>query len=158
MKNKGFTLIELLIVVGILAVLIGAIAAAINPMKQFAKANNARRNADIMNIMNAVSQNIVDGKGNWTCSGKPLPTSTTYIANTTTADYATYYDLCSCIVPGYVGAMPVDPSSGTWGDNCASAYHAYYRIKQDPTTHRITIDAPSAQAEDGSVPTISITR
>ena len=69
MKNKGFTLIELLIVVGILAVLIGAIAAAINPLKQFAKANNARRWADIMNIMNAISQNIIDNQGTFDSSG-----------------------------------------------------------------------------------------
>jgi len=165
MKKEGFTLIELLIVVGILAVLIGAIAAAINPMKQFAKANNARRWADTMNTMNAISQNIIDNEGIFATSsancGGGIPTTETYIANASSTDYSTYYDLCGCIVPDYIGSLPVDPVKGSPSggvSNCTSTYHAYYTIKQDSTTNRVTITAPNAQSENGTAPTISITR
>ena len=154
MKNKGFTLIELLIVVGILAVLIGAIAAAVNPPKQFAKANNSRRWADVMNIMNAVSQNIIEGKGVFNCAEAIPTTSATYISSSD-------YNLCACIVPNYIGTLPVDPLQGSPANgatNCASAYNTYYQIQQDHASGRITITAPLAQSEGGTTPTISLTR
>lgn len=166
MKNKGFTLIELLIVVGILSVLIGAIAAAINPPKQFAKANNARRWADVMNIMNAVSQNIVEGKGvfnasSTNCGGGIPTTSPTYIANAAAAEYTTFYNLCGCIVPSYIGSLAVDPLKGSPANgaiDCTVTYHTYYIIQQDAVSGRITISAPLAQSEGGTTPTISLTR
>lgn len=166
MKYKGFTLIELLIVVGILAVLIGAIAAAVNPPKQFAKANNSRRWADVMNIMNAVSQNIIEGKGVFTTTTdclQAIPTTETYIANAAApgGEYTTYYDICGCIVPGYIGSLPVDPLKGSPANgvaSCATTYHTYYTIQRDSTSGRITIKAPLAQSEGGTTPTISLTR
>jgi len=165
MKKKGFTLIELLIVVGILGVLVGAIAVAINPLQQFAKANNARRWADTMNIMNAISQNIIDHQGTFDTSGTDcggvIPTTDTYIANAASVDYTTYYDLCGCIVPNYIGSLTVDPVKGSpaGGVNvCTTTYHAYYKIKKDATSGRITISSPQAQSEGGSTPIISITR
>lgn len=159
MKNKGFTLIELLIVVGILAVLIGAIAAAVNPPKQFAKANNSRRWADIMNIMNAVSQNIIEGKGVFTTSS-----SCTQLIPTTTATNIQKtggYDLCACIVPNFIGSLAVDPLQGTPANgvtDCAAAYSTYYQIQRNEITGRITITAPLAQSEGGTTPVISLTR
>lgn len=158
MKKKGFTLIELLIVIGILAVLVGAVAAAINPMKQFAKANNARRWADTMNIMNAVSQKVIDDKGEWattTACPDSLPTATTTIKKTGG------YDLCGCIIPGYIGSLPVDPTTGTptgGVPNCAATYDSGYTIIYSATTRRTTISAPAAQSENGTAPVISVTR
>jgi type IV pilus assembly protein PilA len=164
MKNKGFTLIELLIVVGILAVLITAVAVALNPAKQFAKANNARRWADITNIMNAISQNIVDHQGVFDTSGAgcggDIPTTTTSIASKSYD--STGYDLCGCIVPGYIGSLPTDPAYGSPAGgviNCTDSYHTEYTIKKDATSGRITITAPRAQDEGtGTPPTISIVR
>jgi len=159
MKNKGFTLIELLIVVGILSVLIAAVAVALNPAKQFAKANNARRWADITNIMNAVSQNIVDNQGVFStaganCGGEIATTTARYIASTD-------YNLCGCIVPGYAGSLASDPVKGSPNSgvvDCTAAYNTHYTIVQNATTGRITIAAPEAQSEGGTIPTISITR
>lgn len=160
MKKKGFTLIELLIVIGILAVLVGAIAAAINPMKQFAQANNARRWADTMNIMNAVSQNIIDNQGDWCPTGTPLPTTTSPcmgdMGQTTTTDCPSYYDIVGCLVPDYIGSLSYDPVNGSW--TSTSSYNTYYTITQDATTRRVTITAPASQSENGAAPTISITR
>ncbi len=159
MNKKGFTLIELLIVVGILAVLIGAIAAAINPGKQFAVANNTRRWADNMNIMNAISQNIIDNQGIFATSsaecGGDIPTTTMAIKKTGG------YDLCGCIVPYYIGNLAVDPTDGSPAggvSDCTADYDTAYNIVYNTTTGRITISAPKAQSENGSPPTISITR
>ena len=160
MKNKGFTLIELLIVVGILAVIIAAVAVYVNPAKQFARANNVKRWVDITNIMNAISQNIVDHQGVFdtsgtNCGGDIATTTVKYIASTD-------YDLCGCIVPGYVGSLAVDPVSGLPSSgviDCTAAYNTHYTIVKNATTGRITIAAPDAQVEEGTTPpTISIIR
>lgn len=159
MQNKGFTLIELLIVVGVLAILVGAVIVAINPLEQFSTTNNARRWADVTNMMNAISQNVVDNKGVFSTTspncGGDLPTSTTAINSTTG------YDLCGCVVPSYIGSLPVDPAAGTPAGgvlDCTAAYDTGYNIVYSTTTRRVTISAPNAQMEDGSIPTISLTR
>jgi len=69
--------------------------------------------------------------------------------------------LCGCIVPDYIGSLAVDPTAGSPSggvSDCSASYDAGYEISQDSTTGRITISAPDAQSENGSAPTISITR
>ncbi|SRR3989339_601981 len=58
--HRGFTLIELLLVMGILAVLMFVVLTAINPNRQLGQARNARRQADIQSIIEAVSQYSID--------------------------------------------------------------------------------------------------
>jgi prepilin-type N-terminal cleavage/methylation domain-containing protein len=63
-KNKaGFTLIEILVVIGILAVLIPVVFVALNPIKRFQDAQDARRISDVNAILTAVHEYIVDNKG-----------------------------------------------------------------------------------------------
>jgi len=157
--QKGFTLIELLIVVGIMAVLIGATLVAINPFRQFGQANNAARWAGITTIMNAVYQNVIDYGGTWTCAVGSLPTTATPMSADDGDPLTTEYDICPCLVtstPSYLGDMPVDPQTGTRADPSGSCtgYVTGYTISQDATTGRITIAAPDAQLDE----TISITR
>jgi prepilin-type N-terminal cleavage/methylation domain-containing protein len=153
-KAAGFTLIELLIVIGILVILMGTVIVAINPMKQFAKANNSQRWANITAILNAVSQNIIDNRGTWTCGAGALPATSTNMADTTSDPAG--YDICSCLVPLYIAEMPVDPTAGSYTD--CSTYNAGYSIYQNPLTHRVTVKAPSAQSENGDSSEISVTR
>lgn len=152
--KKGFTLIELLIVIGIIIVLAGVVIVAINPIRQFAMANNSRRSADVITILNAVSQNIVDNKGIWVCAAGSLPASATNMADPVSDPAG--YDICSCLVPTYVAELSVDPTTSTYTD-CAS-YNSGYSIFQDATTSRVTISAPNAQSVDGSTPVISVIR
>ena len=149
-RNEGFTLIELLIVIGILAILMGTVIVAVNPIRQFAMANNSQRWTNITTILNAVSQNIVDNRGIWTCVDYPtLPASATLITNTGA-------DICNCLVPKYIAELPVDPTAGSYTD--CTVYDAGYNIFQNPTTGRIIIEAPFAQSENGEALDISVSR
>lgn len=153
--KKGFTLIELLIVIGIVTILMGIVIAAINPMRQFAKANNSRRWANVTTILNAVSQNIIDNRGAWTCGVGSVPTTSAKNMADSTSDPAGY-DICSCLVPKYLANMPVDPTIGGY-TNC-TIYNTGYSISQNATTGRVTISAPRAQSENGAAPVISVTQ
>lgn len=152
--QRGFTLIELLIVIGIVVVLMGISIVAINPMRQFAMANNSRRWANITSILNAVSQNVVDNRGTWTCGAGSLPINTTNMADPVSDPAG--YDICSCLVPKYMPEIPVDPRVGAY-TNCTT-YDTGYSISQSTTTGRVTVSAPDAQSENGAAPVISITQ
>lgn len=52
--RQGFTLIELLVVIGILGILVITMLAAINPIAQLQKANDARRKTDLESIQRAL--------------------------------------------------------------------------------------------------------
>lgn len=148
--KRGFTLIELLLVIGILVILISATIIAINPVRQFAQANNASRFSNVTTLMNAVYQNIVDNAGQFDFAGCPataMPTTATIIGSG-----SGQADLCGCLVPTYLSTIPADPQNGNYA-SCTS-YDAGYTILQDSTTGRITITAPSAQLGE----TISLTR
>ncbi len=153
-KGAGFTLIELLIVIGIIVILMGMVTVAINPMRQFAIANNSQRWANIVTILNAVSQNIIDNHGTWSCGAGTLPASSTNMADATSDPGG--YDICSCLAPLYVAQMPTDPTTGSYVD--CSTYNTAYSIYQDSLTHRVTVEASSAQSENGGPPEISVTR
>ena len=70
--NKGFTLIELLVVIAVIGVLAAVIISSLNSTR--AKARNARRTADIEQLINAFNialssnPNLPDpGNNNWNC-------------------------------------------------------------------------------------------
>ncbi|MCH8741568.1 prepilin-type N-terminal cleavage/methylation domain-containing protein [Patescibacteria group bacterium] len=160
--RRGFTLIELLIVIGIIAILMAIAIVAINPGRQFAKANNASRFVAVNTILNAVSQNIVDGRGtfdNAACEA-PIPDAAAinmaFDSAPENPNTDAIYDICDCLVALYIGAMPVDPTTGSY-TSCAD-YDTGYTIVKDSTTGRVTVSAPGAESENGAAPTISVTR
>lgn len=114
--KKGFTLIEILVVIGIIAVLAAIVIIAINPARQFAQARDSQRESNVNAILNAIGQRIADNKGtfaglnaqnNVTCPS--IPSSTTTIATSGGVDL-------SCLIPTYMQALPLDPSSGSGGN------------------------------------------
>ena len=144
-KTSGFTLIELLVVIGILAVLLAIVLIAINPARQFAQANNTQRASDVNAILNAITQFGADNNGT-------LPTGITTTAQNI-ADTAA--DLCAQLVPTYIAALPVDPTSGIDPvTNCGAAYDTEYTVIQSASNNRVTVAAPNAQLSA----VISVTR
>jgi len=122
--KKGFTLIELLVVMGIIAILVGIVLVAVNPGRQFAEARDTQRRADLYSITNAIYQyssehngKLPDTDGNDSTSN--FPTTATCIGNT-----APCFNLAAAgaaatpekIVPTYIAAIPMDPSTGTQAD------------------------------------------
>ncbi|MDQ3014551.1 MAG: type II secretion system GspH family protein [bacterium] len=145
-NNRGFTLIEILIVISLIAILATVVLVAINPGRQFAQARNSQRLSNINSILNAINQNMADNKGIFKCASvATLPAAATNIESAGA-------DLRSCIVPTYLGELPIDPSTGLF--TSASDYSTKYSISQDATTKRITIEALDAELSEK----ISVTR
>ena len=147
-NQQGFTLIELLVVIGILAVLMGIVLVAINPARQFAQSNNARRANDARQILNALGNYMADNKGATPSAG---------ITSTPTNIKSGGVDICSTLVPTYISALPEDPSinGGAAITNCGSTYDSGYQISED-SAGRITINVAPANQQLGQ--SISVTR
>lgn len=149
-KKAGFTLIEILVVLGILAILATLVLVAVNPGKQFRMARDTKRAANVATILNAVSQNIADHGGIFTCAGTATFIPPTFSLISSEEDD---FSLAPCVVPDYISALPVDPSmEGSYYTN-EGDYQTNYKIKQD-IQGRITIQAT------GEIPgdEISVTR
>jgi len=155
-KNKlnkkaklGFTLIELLIVIAIIGIIAGVVFVALDPGKRFSEARNSTRWSDVGEIMNAVKVNQVDNKGPYLASIAALTDWTYYEIGTCAAGAAacTAHAAADCVnltglvTAGYLGKVPMDPSSG-------SAANTDYYLKKD-ATGIITVGA--CAAESGAV-------
>jgi hypothetical protein len=87
---------------------------------------------------------------NCPATGDDIPTTATIIGSGTGQ-----YNICSALVPTYVGVLPSDPQTGSF-TNCTT-YNTAYNISCDSTTKRITICAPDTQVPPESA-VICITR
>lgn len=142
--KKGFTLIELLVVIGILAILLAITLIAINPQRQFQQANDTKRKSDVNAILNAVGQYAADHNGSLPAAvtGSKLEISTTGA------------DICNAIVPTYIAALPVDPTTGTGAPitpcpTSPATYSTGYSIIS--TNNRVTVSAVGQITTDISV-------
>lgn len=141
-KQKGFTLIELLIVIAIIIILAAIVFVALNPLQRFQQARNAQRWADITAMLNAIKIDQVDNQGTYLAVVEGLVDGTTYEIGTCAAGDATCSgsgavdcvnldplpsgDQNGLVDEGYLGSIPVDPSSGT-------AANAGYSLVKDAT-------------------------
>jgi type II secretory pathway pseudopilin PulG len=135
---RGFTLIEIILVIGILMGLATMVLLAINPARQFSIANNTKRKSDVVAILNAVQQHLVDNKGRLPVG---ISTTTQSIRKTNGAD------ICSALVTRYLSALPVDPqtNNGTPVTDCSSEYDTNYLIIQNSQDNHVTVSAPAAE-------------
>lgn len=140
--KKGFTLIELLLVIAIIAILAAIVIVAINPGKQLASSNNAKRRSDVNTILNAVYQYSIDNNGTLPTT---ITTTATEVCKTATCTGLTDLGVLTTNEK-YLVAIPADPTG-------ASTNGAGYEIVKS-ANGRVTVTAPDA--ENGE--TISVTR
>jgi len=140
---KAFTLIEILIAIAILAILITFVILVIDPVQRFASARNTQRISDLNTMMIAISQNIADNKGNFSCASGETPTNTTRMAVATST--TSTFDIAPCLIPIYLEKLPYDPSATSTYFASTTAYDTGYYISQNTSTNRITLDAPFAE-------------
>src|ERR1035438_3084723 len=144
-NEGGFTLIELLVVIGILAILLAVTLIAINPNKHFQDARNAQRQSNVAAILDAIYE--YESANN----GKEPPSVAAVTLAVPLGGGIGQINVCTDLIPTYLAALPVDPSTST-GTPCVSTYDSGYTIAQ--SNGRFTITAPGG--EDGA--TISVTR
>ena len=108
-KYEGFSLIEILVVVALIIILATITIVAINPAKNFRDTRNAQRSADIMQILNAVTQ-YTSEEGN-------VLTDLGTIENCTigTTPVGSVANLETTLVDDYIVEIPVDPRDGDAG-------------------------------------------
>jgi prepilin-type N-terminal cleavage/methylation domain-containing protein len=161
-RSAAFTLVELIIVITVIAVLAAAIFVAIDPIRRINESNNARRWSDVTTVMEGIIKYVADNGSHYsTVSGT---TAALYYQIGTAGSgcdtgcgaqttQAACVDLTS-IGSTYLGAVPLDPSTGT------AAETDYYISRA--SNNSITIGACDPQAEGagggGSAPTITLTR
>ncbi len=155
-KQSGFTLIELLIVVAVIAILAAAVFVALDPVQRFQESRDSSRWSDISSLANAVAVDQVDNGGAYLGVIGSMTADSAYQIGTaasgcdsgctaqTTA--AACVDLTALVTEGYLGSVPMDPSSGT------AAETDYYLIRNTAGT----IEAGSCDPEAAA--TISVTQ
>jgi len=113
-KYQGFSLIEILVVVALIIILATITIVAINPAKNFRDTRNAQRSADIMQILNAVTQ-YTSEEGNLLSGLGTIPACDVVGAEhgIQIGTGAGNVDLTTGLVEEYLVAIPTDPSGGT---------------------------------------------
>lgn len=124
MRNqRGFTLIELLIVIAIIAILAAAVFVALDPIQRFQESRDAKRWSDINNVLGAIKVDQVDNGGSYLSAISALTAGSEYQIGTAgsgcdsgctaVTTEAACVDLTGLVTEGYLGSVPMDPSSGT---------------------------------------------
>lgn len=141
-QKAGFTLVELLVAIGIFGVLVAITIVAINPGRQFSRANNSKRQSDVAALLDALGQYSAENSGR-------LPATITTTNKTVSNTGA---DICGLLVPNYLSALPVDPgtNNGTAISSCAGAYTTNYEVALD-ASGRLLVTAPATELGGGLI-------
>lgn len=149
LPKPGFTLLEVLLVVAAIGILAGIVIVAVNPGKQLAATRNAKRQADVETVLNAIYQYTIDnGSLPANLVAGTCATMTNEICKTGAASCTSLIDLSVLTDSGaYLPSLPLDPQGG------AAANGTGYNAVKDANS-RVTVCATKAE---NSV-TISVTR
>lgn len=124
---------ELLIVIAVIIVLAASVFVALNPAKRFQDSRNARRSSDVEAIIAALKTDQVDNGGTYVASVAAMTAALEYQIGTAAVGCdsgctavtteAACVDLTALVTEGYIGSVPMDPSTGT------AAETDYYAIR-----------------------------
>ena len=152
--TTGFTLIEILVVIAIIAILAAIVLVAVNPAKRFRDANNAQRAANTNTILNAIGQNIVDHKGDFTKDAACDTEVAKIVVGTAKVIGTGTVDLGKCL-GDYLAKIPTDPNDTYTDANTG------YTIELTAASG-YTVCAPHTLKDDGTEweadPSVCITR
>jgi len=150
-KNKGFTLLELLLVIAIIAIIASILFVALDPLTRFRDSRDARRWADVRNLVDAIKLDQVDNGGSYQSNISGLTAGSVYMIvdgtmNTGCADNnascdvnvattSACVDLSFLATEGYMGDVPVSPAgSVTWDSGASNGDEGTgYTIQRDAT-------------------------
>jgi type IV pilus assembly protein PilA len=107
-KYEGFSLIEILVVVALIIILATITIVAINPAKNFRDTRNAQRSADIMQILNAVTQ-YTSEEGNVLSDLGTIANCDAVAPDPTSTPVGDVLNLETILVDDYIVEIPVDP-------------------------------------------------
>ena len=137
---KGFTLIEILLSITLMGMMATTVIVALNPAKQLSNARNAQRKSDIVNILAALNQYVIEHAGTYPGSITNTPT---YICRTgkSISDCTGLIDLRVLTdLDAYMSALPVDPLAST---TVSTGYTVYLN---DLNGNALTVAAPAAES------------
>jgi len=144
-KTQGFTLIELLVVIAIIAILATVVFVALDPVRRFADARNARRFSDVNSLLTAVHEYVIDNDGvlpsGINATEKQLGTCSSGGATLCPTAAAACLDLASPLVP-YLKTMPLDPRDGsaaTTGYSVVSDANGIVTIKSCSAENSVSV-------------------
>lgn len=125
-NQKGFTLIEIITALGVLTILATIVLAAVNPLEQFRKAQDAKRKSDLAQVQRALEAYYQDfGRyPSHTTSGQH-----TYTINTGDGEAGNAIAWGTTWRP-YIDVVPIDPSSSKYYLYIADSGNGYqsYRL------------------------------
>lgn len=148
MNSKyGFTLIELIVSLGIFAILSSIVFVAINPGKQIEVSENQKRKSNVVQILNAVNQYMIENDGNTPAGITTTPTEL--------GDFPGMTNICSFVIPQYIAAIPQDTDKGNGlnEEECLASGTSTYQ-----TDYEISVVDSRVTVSSIDDPTISVNR
>jgi len=150
-KNKGFTLLELLLVIAIIAIIASILFVALDPLTRFRDSRDARRWADVRNMIDALKLDQIDNGGSYHANVSALTAGEVNMivdgamatgcddnnvsCDTHVTGATNCVDLSFLATEGYMGDVPVSPTGAiTWDSGAVAGDEGTgYTLQRDAT-------------------------